>query len=148
MLYQRIFVPLDNSTPSELALSEAIRLGGVLGATLILAHSVEVPMYGRGNPEVLDDASLEQPLLDGGKQLLQAAQARVAAAGLAVEPRVLTNRGRPIAEVLLTAAREAAADVIIMGTHGRSGILHLLLGSVAEGVLRQADLPVLLVRGD
>ncbi|TDR82633.1 universal stress protein [Paludibacterium purpuratum] len=148
MLYQRIFVPIDNSTPSDLALSEAIRLAKSLSATLIIAHSIDTPTYGRGNPEILDSAALEQPLLESGNSLLEAAKARVQAAGVASETLLLQNRGDPIAQVLLTAANNVAADVIIMGTHGRSGIMHLLLGSVAEGVLRQADLPILLVRGD
>ncbi|BEV73622.1 MULTISPECIES: universal stress protein [unclassified Paludibacterium] len=148
MLYQRLFVPIDNSTPSDLALDEAIRLGKSLKATLIIAHSVDAPTFGRGAPELLDNGDLDKPLVDAAQDLLQTGLAKARAAGVTAELQLVHNRGKPIAQVLLDAARDTAADVIIMGTHGRSGIMHLLLGSVAEGVLRQADLPVLLVRSD
>lgn len=147
-MYQRIFVPIDNSTPSNMALTEALRLAKSLKATLFIANSVDIPAYGRGNPELLDSAELEKPLRDAGHDLLQTALKRAGDAGVDAQELLLENRGDPIADVLLRAAREANADVIIMGTHGRSGIMHLLLGSVAEGVLRQSDIPVLLVRGD
>jgi nucleotide-binding universal stress UspA family protein len=148
MMYKRIFVPIDNSSPSDQAFTEAMRLAKSLKSALIIAHSVDVPVYGRGNPELLDSVALERPLLDTGRNLLKTAAARARDAGIDTEECLLENRGDPIADVLLQAARDTSADVIIMGTHGRSGIMHLLLGSVAEGVLRQADLPVLLVRGD
>jgi nucleotide-binding universal stress UspA family protein len=148
MMFQRIFVPIDNSTPSDMALTEAIRLAKSLKSQLIIAHSVDVPIYGRGNPELLDSIELEKPVLDTGRVQLQSALTRATEAGVSAEQLLLENRGDPVADILLQAARDVAADVIVMGTHGRSGIMHLLLGSVAEGVLRQSDLPVLLVRGD
>ncbi|MBV8047441.1 MAG: universal stress protein [Paludibacterium sp.] len=148
MLYQRIFVPVDNSSPSDLALTEAVRLGKSLGATLILAHSVDTTPQSHGRTELIDNAGMTQPLVEAGRDLLQGAQTRARKEGVASEMLLVQSRGQPVPQALLKAARDAAADVIVMGTHGRTGIMHLLLGSVAEGVLRQADLPILLVRGD
>ena len=148
MLYQRIFVPIDNSAPSELAMTEAIRLGKSLGATLIIAHSVDTAPQSLSSTALPESDGLAKPLIDTGHDLLQTAQVHARDAGVAAETVLLHNRGKPIAQSLLNAARDAAAAVIIMGTHGRTGIMHLLLGSVAEGVLRQTDIPILLVRGD
>lgn len=148
MMYQRIFVPVDSSTPSTLALDEAIKLAKSLGSKLIIAHGVDLPLYGRGNPEVLDSSAMEQPQVDAAHHTLQNACAHARAAGLEIEEVLLENRGDPISSTLLDAAHKAHAELIIMGTHGRTGIMHLLLGSVAEGVLRAADLPVLLVRSE
>jgi len=148
MIYQRIFVPVDSSAPSTLALNEAIRLAKGLGSKLIIAHGVDLPLYGLGNPEVLDTNVMEQAQRDAASEILQAACQHARDAGIEIENVLLENRGDPIATVVLNAAHTAKAELIIMGTHGRSGIMHLLLGSVAEGVLRAADLPVLLVRGE
>lgn len=148
MMYQRIFVPVDSSLPANMALTEAIRLAKGLNATLLLAHSVDIPAYGRGNPELLDSAELEKPLLETGRAILKTAGNSARDSGVAWEEILLENRGDPISQVLLDAASAARADVIVMGTHGRSGIMHLLLGSVAEGVLRRSEIPVLLVRGE
>jgi nucleotide-binding universal stress UspA family protein len=148
MMYQRIFVPVDSSAPSSLALDEAIMLAKNLKAVLILAHSVNLPASGRSAPKMLDSSEIDQPQLDSGKRTLQAAQERVRTAGIETETRLLENHGKDIADLLLQAANQAQAELIVMGTHGRSGIKHLLLGSVAEGVLRAAELPVLLVRSE
>jgi nucleotide-binding universal stress UspA family protein len=147
-MYQRIYVPVDSSPHSTLALNEAIKLAKSLGSTLILAHSVDLPRYGRGNPAILDSKDMDQPLIDDGKEILRRAVALAHAQGLIPESELLENRGESIATLLLEDAHDCKADLIIMGTHGRTGLMHLLLGSVAEGVLRVSDLPVLLIRPD
>jgi len=146
MMYSRIFVPIDSSAPSDLALDEAIKLAQGLGSILHLCHSVDLPQYGRGNPEQLDSTALEQPRVSEGNVTLDAACARARAAGLEPESSLIKIHGDPIAGALLAQAHRCNADLIVMGTHGRTGIMHLLLGSVAEGVLRTSDLPVLLIR--
>lgn len=146
MEYQRIFIPVDSSRASGMALEEAIKLARMMGASLCIAHSIELPVYGPGNPELLDSAAMEQPLADAGNAILQAASAKAREQGIKTEEMLLENHGDPIAGVLLDAALRARAQLIVMGTHGRTGILHLLLGSVAEGVLREASVPVMLIR--
>ena len=66
--------------------------------------------------------------------------------GVESHSRVLSSTGEKIADVLLREAQEAGCDLIVMGTHGFTGLMHLLMGSVAEGVVRHANIPVLLVR--
>jgi nucleotide-binding universal stress UspA family protein len=145
-MYQRIFVPVDSSTQSELALDEAIDMAKALGSTLILAHSVDLPQYGTGNPERMDSFTMEHPLMDEGQDLLKNACDHVRQAGLEPESRLLENHGDKTAELLLAVAGECNAELIVMGTHGRTGLTHLLMGSVAEGMLREANVPILLVR--
>jgi len=145
-MYQRIFVPVDQSAPANMALDEAIRLAGDLGAGLILAHSVELPQYGNGNPERMDSLAMEQPLMEVGAQILEEARDKARKSGLEPETHLLENHGESTAEVLLAAARESRAELIVMGTHGRTGLSHLLMGSVAESMLRHAPLPILLIR--
>ena len=71
--------------------------------------------------------------------------ARIARADILTRLRGMVRRGEPTAEIL-AGARAADADLIAMTTHGRSGLGRLLFGSVAEAVLRQADIPVFLMR--
>ncbi|HET7877050.1 MAG TPA: universal stress protein, partial [Methylomirabilota bacterium] len=75
------------------------------------------------------------------------AGARAREAGVAVEPALLESDGRRVAAVVVDEARWWEADLIVVGTHGRRGLDRLLLGSVAEGVVRAAPVTVLLVRG-
>jgi nucleotide-binding universal stress UspA family protein len=64
-----------------------------------------------------------------------------------VETELLETAGQRVADRIVEAAKRWEADLIVMGTHGRHGIQHLVLGSVAEAVIRSAPVPVLLVRG-
>jgi nucleotide-binding universal stress UspA family protein len=81
-----------------------------------------------------------------GRKVLDKALARAEAAGVQAEAVQVASRGSPVSDVILAQARRAKADVIVMGTHGRRGLNRLLLGSDAERVLRDARVPVLLVR--
>jgi nucleotide-binding universal stress UspA family protein len=77
--------------------------------------------------------------------VLAAAKAREA--GVHAETALIKTEGRRVAAVIVEEAEGASSDLVIMGTHGRRGVEHLLLGSVAEGVVRRATVPVLLLRG-
>ncbi len=68
-------------------------------------------------------------------------------AGVGVQKRLLQADGERIANVIVEEARRWPADLIVIGTHGRSGFSRILFGSVAEGVVHTADVPVLLIRG-
>ncbi|MDY0747353.1 universal stress protein [Paucibacter sp. R3-3] len=141
-MYQRILVPVDGSGTSARGLEEAIKIGKLSGARLKLLHLVEQLLYAPGlYAEVL-------PLMrEEGERVLAQARAQVEAAGLAVETKLLETQGVRLAEFVNNEARAWPAELIVIGTHGRRGISRLLLGSDAEQVLRLADTPVLLVRG-
>lgn len=145
-MYQRIYVPVDDSATSALALAEACKLAKEVGAAMRLVHVVDLAQFGWGGAEFLDAAELQGSIKQAGEQVLSANVAKVTASGVAVEAKILESWGDRIASVIVEDANEWGADLMVMGTHGLGGLMHLLMGSVAEGVLKQADVPVLLLR--
>ncbi|NYE22491.1 universal stress protein [Pigmentiphaga litoralis] len=148
-MYRRIMLAVDGSTPAALALKEAIKLGKALSCEVHLVHVID-------DAGAADDvgyfapAAANQKLLDAGRDYLQRAAAELATAGVAHSERLIEEPFAPggIAITIDQAAREASVDIIVMGTHGRRGVRRLLMGSVAEGVLRLSRVPVLLVQGE
>ncbi|MCP1288846.1 MULTISPECIES: universal stress protein [Chromobacterium] len=145
-MYQRIFVPVDDSETSNLALHEACHLAKEVGASLKLVHVVDLAQFGWGGTEFLDATELQKSIKQAGEQVLGQAGAKAKELGVTADCKILESWGDKIAAVLVDDAGVWGADLIVMGTHGWSGLMHLLMGSVAEGVLKLADVPVLLVR--
>lgn len=147
-MYQRILVPIDGSDTSDLALREALKLADGK-AQLHLVHVVEeiYPLDAEGYAFV-DYAALQEAARHSGGRLLAKAKDVAKQAGSAVDSVLLVAEGERVASVIDKEARHWSADLIVIGTHGRSGFSRLLFGSVAEGVVRGATVPVLLVRGD
>ncbi len=145
-MYQRILVPVDDSATSALALAEACKLAKEVGAAMRLVHVVDLAQFGWGGAEFLDAAELQGSIKQAGEQVLATSRGKVEAQGLAAESAILESWGDRIASVIVEDANKWGADLLVMGTHGLGGLMHLLMGSVAEGVLKQADVPVLLVR--
>ncbi|HVV49493.1 MAG TPA: universal stress protein [Polyangia bacterium] len=140
---KRILVPTDFSDPSQEALDTAAAFARKFGATLDLVHVAVEAVY--PVPPPIDVATLPidiGPALDRSAAELAAAEARLRAAGVACESATLI--GRPDQEIV-TRARTTGAGLIVMGTHGRSGLAHALLGSNAERVVQHAPCPVLIV---
>lgn len=152
-MYQHILLAVDGSASSELALREAARVASP-GATLRAVTVVENPLltfpavYGVvENMEMVASA-----MLDGGRQILAAMEGelrRQVQPGVVVETLLLdlTQLGGTIPSALQKQADNWPADLIVIGSHGRSGVKRLLLGSVAEHLLRLSTKPILLVRG-
>jgi nucleotide-binding universal stress UspA family protein len=134
-----ILVPTDFSEPSANALRYARAFAENFNAALHLLHVLEVPVFTgwEAPPLVLED--LEQGARNQLERLLTAEERQQFRAQL-----VLLN-GSPFVEIVRY-AREQGVDLIVMGTHGRGPIAHMLLGSVAERVVRKAPCPVLTVR--
>lgn len=145
-MYQRIFVPVDDSESSRLSEQEACKLAKEVAAKVRLVHVVDLAQFGWGGTEFLDAADLQKSIRESGEQIVAQAKERAQALGVEPETHIIESWGDKIASVLLDDSREWGADLVVMGTHGVGGLLHLLMGSVAEGVLKQADVPVLLVR--
>jgi len=144
--YRRILVPIDGSATSERALQEAIRLAdGQSRLRLVYVLEEVFPLDTEGYA-FIDYTTLQEAVrLTGERALAQAAE-RVRQSGMTVETALLEAKGERIASVIEGESRQWQAELIVIGTHGRSGLSRLLLGSVAEGVARGASVPVLLVR--
>jgi nucleotide-binding universal stress UspA family protein len=139
-----VLVPVDFSTFSSKALDYAVAFGEQFQAALVLLHVVEPMVYPENYmtiPAVSDD--INASLMKAAEEKLGAQRDRVR--GNHLEISVLTRLGRPYVEIT-EAARELGADLIILGTHGHTGLKHVLLGSTAERVVRHAPCPVLTVR--
>ncbi len=146
-MYQRILVPVDGSSTSDNALQEAIKLINGHPAQLRLVHVVEDLQF-LDTEGYVDYAELRDLTRKIGERALAKAKQRVQQADITVETSLLEANGERIARVIDAEAKSWSADLIVIGTHGRSGFNHLLFGSVAEGVVRGTSVPVLLVRGE
>jgi nucleotide-binding universal stress UspA family protein len=142
---RRILVPTDFSAASDAALVFARDLAGQFGASLELLHVFEDPFLSGafvGDGTVMMPADLRQALETAAREQLASRHTAHAGSlpGSSAE-LVLGSAAKGIVE----RAAETHADLIVMGTHGRSGLGHLLIGSVAERVVRTARVPVLTV---
>jgi nucleotide-binding universal stress UspA family protein len=143
-VYKRILVPVDGTDCSEAALRHAIALAREQAAEVRLVCVVDESAIDVQSPAQL---KAWDALVAAAKAALEKARASAARAGVAADARLVEMEGvgERIGELIVREARSWPADLIAMGTHGRRGLSHLVLGSVAEGVLRGSDVPVLLV---
>jgi universal stress protein A len=141
---KKILVATDFSETSDEAVRHAQELATALRASLYLLHIVSSDL-GPGAPELwgVDSDDLQERLETKAKTELDQLGATLAQDG--VVPHAATRFGAA-ADSINDYAREQDIDLIVIGTHGRSGVEHLLLGSVAENVVRGAPCPVLVVR--
>jgi nucleotide-binding universal stress UspA family protein len=143
--YKRILCPVDFSECSSAALEEAASLAKVIGAELTLLHAYQNPAYVlpmQGYVGFSGDflTKLREQL--DGEIAKQAVPLRDQ--GIAVKTELI--EGVPY-KAIVDHAKENRSDLIVMGTHGRTGLAHALTGSVAERVVRLAHCPVLVTRG-
>ncbi|MFA6972551.1 MAG: universal stress protein [Gallionella sp.] len=146
-MYKRILVPIDGSSTSERALLEAIKLIDEQPAQLRLVHVVADLQFLDAEGYV-DYAELRELTRKIGQRALTKAEEVARQADITVDTTLLEANGERIARVIDAEASSWSADLIVIGTHGRSGFNHLLFGSVAEGVVRGSSVPVLLVRSE
>lgn len=148
MNYKKILLAVDGSDASKPALQEAIRLTHNQRATLNVIFVVDESFVYHGGPGY-DYLSYIAACREEGQSILnQAAEDIKKQSSIAFETALIELgpfQGR-IADAIMEKARDWHADVLIIGTHGRRGFSHILMGSVAENVIRIATLPVLLVR--
>ncbi len=137
-----ILVPVDFSTPGREALAYAVAFAAQFDAKLLVLHVVEMPYVGSGLGEIElppVEAEIREPVAENLARMV----AEVVAGRLPAE--TLTRTGQPWFEIT-EAARELNVDLVIIGTHGYTGLKHVLMGSTAERVVRHAPCPVLVVR--
>jgi len=143
---QKILCPIDFSENSLEALRYAAHTALKENATVYMIHIVDSRVYDYGGP-------IYEPIMPDMKPVIdQASKDQLRDKLLEKVPKEIKGRvetvvsfGVPFVEII-KAARDYDIDLIIMGTHGRSGISHMLIGSVAEKVVRKAPCPVLTVR--
>jgi nucleotide-binding universal stress UspA family protein len=143
MRITRILVPTDFSADAEAAVRYAVDLARRVDALVHLVHVVEDPIAaGMWSSEIytVDIAGLQINLIRDAERRLRAS---VPEGNAAMTTEVRTGAA---AKQILEAAAEWGSDLIVMGTHGRSGIAHMVMGSVAEKVVRLAPCPVLTLR--
>jgi nucleotide-binding universal stress UspA family protein len=141
-MYDRILVPTDGSPGVERAVDHAIELAAVHGATIHAVYVVNTASFAT-LPMETSWEGVGSMLREDGEAALERARELAEAHDVPVETHLI--EGSPSREVVRF-AEECAVDLIVMGTHGRGGIDRLLLGSVAERVVRASSVPVTTVR--
>lgn len=150
-MYEKALVPLDGSALAECTLSHVNNLfkDGSLGeVTLLNVVKVDIPwaemMRSDRDPKVIDLQAIREPIFAASRKYLSEIASRLSSEGIKVKTESL-EANRP-ADKITEYAQEKGMDLIIIGTHGYSGLKKLWLGSVAFGVLNQSHIPVLLIR--
>lgn len=148
-MYTRILVAIDDSPTAQKALDEAIRLASALGASLCIAHAADegpLAQHGMGLGTYIDIEKVKGEMRDDSNELLEQAVAKAEAAGCQAERLLVESTERRVAEMINDAAQQWGADLIVVGTHGRRGFERLLVGSVAENLVRISSTSLVLVR--
>ena len=130
-MYKRLLVPIDGSVTAERGFTEAIHLATAHDAQIRLLH-------------VMPTAPAER---EASEATLADFRRRAIAAGVAADVRSLDGFDGPLDDLIVTESEAWRADLIVMGTHGRTGLPRLLVGSEADRVVRLSRIPVLLVPG-
>lgn len=141
--WKKICCPIDFSDPARAAMRAAVELCGVFGAELTLFHSYNLPGYTLPEGSVVASPRMLQELSDQAESHLVEWK-KIAEDMGATGVRVAKAVGEPALEIVAF-AREGHFDLLVVGTHGRTGLRHALLGSTAERVVRRATCPVLTV---
>ncbi len=138
MQYKKILFATDFSPASEAALKYATALARDSGATLVIAHVEELPLPYVGGELYMAQPDYPNPEI---KRMLEAIVP--ADSSVHYEHRLVLGVA---SEDIVRIANEESADLIVIGTHGRSGLKRVLMGSVAEAVMRHASCPVLTLK--
>lgn len=150
-MYKKALVPLDGSALAECTLSHVenlIKDGSLEEVTLLNVVKVDIPwaemLRSDPNPKTIDLQAIREPLFNASRRYLSDMQSRLSSKGIEVKMESL--EGNRVADTITEYAREKGMDLIVIGTHGYTGLKKLWLGSVAFGVLNQSHIPVLLIR--
>lgn len=148
MVYKHILVAVDGSETSESALIQAAQLAKEQKSSLLIINVVneyfdhELILYN------ISPKQFDKELIVEGQYILNKMKQIAEKIGVQAETSMLELRSRKdrIAEKILEATKDYNADLLVIGSHGRHGFSHFFLGSIAEGVIRIASIPVLVIR--
>ncbi len=138
-MIERILLPTDGSAFSERAAEYALGIADKFKSTVIAAHVVEM-----ATPKQLDVASLDREAARRAETCFKSIMEKAEEGDIEVETKVLISRS--IGEAIIEELEEGNYDLVVMGTHGLSGVKKLLLGSVSEAVVHHTTKPVLLIK--
>ena len=145
MAYHNILVPVDGSETSHAAVEKAVEFAKAFGSKITVVQALVL------DPQIAAEyisASQRNDLIERARtsieESLAAAKAKFNEQGIEVETKLL--EGQVIHREIIRAAEELHADLIIIGSHGRTGFKKLFLGSVAQSLLGESHIPVLIVR--
>lgn len=144
-MYQKILVAVEGSESSKRALEEALRIESLTHGNVLVVYVLDRSM-------MFTFAGYDDPLAlhEEGRRVLEYAKRTMAASGVLGEVEAVETEGaaEDVATCLQRCAQRYAADLVVMGTHGRRGAGGTVIGSVAERFLRFATCPVLLIRSE
>ncbi len=146
MAYQHILVPVDGSETSLIAVKQAAELSKAFGSkvTAICVLAID-PFVG---VEFINTTEMQQDYLKqaqvGVQEILQQAKQQFEQEGIDVDTKIV--EGQIIHKEIVHAAEDLKADLLVIGSHGRKGLKKMVLGSVAQSVLGEIHIPVLVVR--
>lgn len=144
MTYQRVLVAVDGSATSDNAVASAVDIARLCNSRMRFLFCLDELGLAAG-PEY--PGNVMEAAREEARAILARASANAEKAGLPVETYLNESPGKRLGHSVADEACEWHADLIVVGTHGRKGIARVLMGSGAESIIRQAPVPVLVVRG-
>lgn len=145
-MYKKIFVPVDDSRESMRALREACEFAKLLKADIHMVHVVDLSQFGWGGSSFMQSKEVQNVTSEIGGKIIEKAKAVCEEFGVPYNYQILESTGGNVVQVLSQSVKSNNCDLVVMGTHGFSGVMHLLMGSVAEGLLREVDVPIMFLR--
>lgn len=145
-MYKQILCPVDGSDTSNRSATEAIKLATKLQAKIRFLNIVDTFYPIIDGIEVSNFTEIIHALREHGNHILEQAKREAQAQGVEADTLILETFSNRVADIVIAQAKKWPADLILMGTHGRRGLNHLLMGSDAEAVIRTSPVPVLTVR--
>jgi len=143
MIFARILVAIDSSEQSDSALRLAARLAADQGAQLTIATVVGWSAERYAPPDVIVDPTIDEHVSHDAEEFLRSSADT--AKSLGANATVCLHQG-PVVEEILACIEEHRADLLVLGTHARSGLSRVVEGSIAEALLRASHTPVLVAR--
>lgn len=147
-MYQHIIAAIDDSDTSTRAIREAVALANASGAELTLVHAVDEALFAHFTHTTLANRdAVESALISEGQSVLEKGAEIALEAGMEAKTKLLTSRHESTSDQINRAVIDSKADLLVVGSHGRRGVQRLILGSVAERLLKKVGISVLIVRG-
>lgn len=143
--YRHILIAVDFSECSRQAIRDVRTLGLHRQAAVSVVHVYDTPASGAVTRSLPVEDQIRDYLADENARAAEALAAFLSDLDFSPDRQIVKFNETSVSDAICSAAREASADLISVGTHGRTGLSHMMLGSVAEGVLRSADRDVLAI---